>query len=298
MAAARGYAEALARYDAGAPLARATGPGASVVLADLFERAAMDAASRAELDELTEAGPPRRLRRGEAGPDRHVLCEAPPEVRAALEAALARYAADLIAPVEPGELRVLDVAREHGIGVASWPRVRFLLLVEGATEGAGDDVILEIKELPEGAQAVEAARRAWATPDADPRWARMELLGFATQVRAESAAHRTIRVRSLEKELGKPEALVELARQLGGLLARLHAVDAGAVRAIAPTLAADLEGFVAEQADAGLAYADLTEADHDTLRAALKRLGPTLGIPAAAEGDPVRQALFAGPCPR
>ncbi len=297
-ATARGYAQAMVQHAGGAPRARVTTPGASVVLADLFSRAAERGARRAELEDLTVVRTVRSLQRGEEDDESdHVLCDAPAEAWQALEPALAAYANSLPSAVAPDTLRVLDLVREHGVGIGSWPRVRFLLLVRGATADPADDLILEIKELVEGVGALSAARLAWGRPDAEPLWGEARYLGFPVQIRAETAAHRTIRVKSLTGDLGKPAALVELGRQLGALLARMHAADREATAAIARDLGTDLEGFVAEQAATGLAYADVTEADHDTFKAARKRLGDSLGLPPQQEADPLRRLLFAGPCP-
>lgn len=54
----------------------------------------------------------------------------------------------MIAPPPPSFFQIEDAARELGSGVASFPRVRVLVLVRGPTASPDDDVILpEIKEL-------------------------------------------------------------------------------------------------------------------------------------------------------
>ena len=311
-AAAEAYRDAILRAARGEPLPRVDQEMPGVILGDLFRRSLRD--EHAELATLTvtaDKGTKRRLVRGapDATDPEHVLLDLPPFARDALHDALARYAASLRSPRDPRELEVLDAARELGTGVASWPRVRVLVLVRGPTDAPEDDEILELKELADaqtavavppfvhaddvGARVLEAARGAWAREDAEPRWGVTRWLGFPCQVRRESEGQKTIRVARMVGERGTPRALGELARTLGTVVARVHTTDRRApeaglarARAIWQRLAEDPEGFADEQADVGVAYTDSVLSDHAAFVRALVALGPRLGLPVAPEDAP------------
>ena len=136
-AAARSYATTLIALSAGEAPERVVGPGVSPVVTDLFRRSARDLTARAELGALTEVVEgARRFRRGviDAEEPTQTLGELPSTVRDALPDALRRLG-------ESPSFKVLDAVREYGSGVASWPRVRLLVLVNGPTNELGDDVI-------------------------------------------------------------------------------------------------------------------------------------------------------------
>jgi uncharacterized protein (DUF2252 family) len=319
-AAAAGYASAIAALAAGAPRARLDDRGAGVVLGDVFARSARDALARRELDELTElAADRRRLRRGSIDPDdpTHVTTDLPPAAIAALPDAVERYRATLPAPPPTAFFELLDAARELGSGVASAPRVRALLLVRGPTDDPDDDVVLELKELADvtvarfeeplvafddvGARVELTTRAAWARPDAAPLWGVTTWLGLPCQVRLESAGQKTVRLRRLEEERGTPEALTELARELGALLARVHAAPLGAHAspsiAIAATIGDRAEAFADEEARVADAYAALTLEDARRFQRAVEELGPRLGfMPDPADAPrPDLAALYGAP---
>lgn len=319
-AAASAYASAIAAHARGAPPARITAGGGDPALEDLFRRAQRDADRGRELTDLTVlTGARRALLRGapDATDPENVLGELPEAARDALPALLSRYRATLLAPPPAEYFTVLDSAREYGSGVASWPRVRALVLVRGPTDGPGDDVILEVKELadsitpggpPPGvwfdtvpARLVASARALWALPDADPLWGAGEWLGLPVLVRTESEAHKTLRVDRFVAALGTPDALTSLAGRLGALVARLHAAplpDGSSVApAIASVLARDPEGFAQEQADVADRYAARVLADWERFRRVLTERGPSLGMPVDDTDAPGadQRALFGNP---
>jgi len=320
--AAVAYARAVTRYAAGATRARITAGDASAILSDLFRRAARDAGRRDELDELTTlTNGARTLKRGEVDPDdpENVLRDLPAEPRASIRAALEAYRATLIAPPPAEFFTVLDAARVMGSGVASFPRVRVLLLVQGPTSAPGDDVILELKELadsgspgwlPPGVffddvatRVMTCARAAWSRPDADPLWGTTTWLGLPVQIRTETAAAKTVRVARMTGDQGTPQALTGLARELGALVARVHAspVPEGAnvAQAIRDAIGADVSAFADEQADAATVYADLVLADWERFRQALRERGPLLGFTPDAQDAPTPavRALYGTPAP-
>ena len=319
-AAATAYADAIAAHARGAARARVTAGGGDLVLDDLFRRGQRDADRRRELSDLTVlTGARRTILRGAPDPtdSENVLAELPEPARDALPALLSRYRATLLAPPPAEYFTVLDSAREYGSGVASWPRVRALVLVRGPSDAPDDDVILEVKELadsvvpggpPPGvwfdtvpARLVASARALWAVPDADPLWGADEWLGLPVLVRTESAGHKTIRVDRLVAALGTPDALTSLARRLGALVARLHAAPLPDGTSVAPAIASvvarDPAGFAQEQADVSDRYAVQLLADWERFRRALTDRGPSLGLPLDATDAPTpdQRALFGTP---
>lgn len=318
--AARSYAEAMRALAAGAPPSRADDPGDSEILNDLFDRSIEDAAARAELTELTTLGDGgRRLVRGILDPEVpfHVLRDLPPSFLDALPQTLEAHRGTLIDPPPPDFFTVLDAARELGTGVASYPRVRALVLVRGPTAAPDDDVILELKELPDSAvishpppevhhdsvqdRILDTTRAAWAIPAAAPLWGTSEIAGFPVQIRLESAGQKTLRARRLVGERGTPEELLDLAGRLGVLLARIHAApvregDPSPAPDIAAVIGDDLDAFGAEHAKVADRAAEGVLHDFERFRIALEQLGPTLGVPfdPADAPSPDLEALFDG----
>lgn len=319
-ACARGYRDAIHELASGAPLERFTSDGGSANVADLFARSA--AGRTTTLSSLTtlDAEGHRHLLRGPLDPaDREqVLVPLAEPALEALPGLLDRARHAMSPPLAAEALAVLDAARLLGSGVASWPRVRILVLVRGASDAPADDLVLEVKELGDsGAPAVvppfrpadDAAARielarslVWAVPDADPHWVAVpSFLGMPVQVRSETDAHPTLRVRRLHDELGTVPELEALARVLGALLARVTARslagDRAPAMAIDAALARDPEGFVEDEVVVAIDEADGIEEDFESFRDALDHLGPTLGVrsdPADAP-SPDLQALFCVP---
>lgn len=318
-AAAVAYAAAVERAARGEALGRVTDARGSVILEDVLSRSRRDAARRRELAERTVLeGGTRRLLRGSVDPEdpERLALDLPAFALGALPDAIERYRRSLAAPPPPEHLQLLDAVRELGSGIASWPRVRVLLLVRGPSDDPGDDVLLELKEVidstiaglyPPGVYADDVLHRvrvaqgyAWARPDAEPLWGTTTWLGFPCQIRLESEGQKSVRVERMVGERGTPEALAALGAVLGEILARVHTSGPeglGLARALFARFGADPGGFADEQADAAVAYADLTREDHARFSAALVELGPRLGVPFDPSDAPRPDlaALFAVP---
>jgi hypothetical protein len=189
------------------------------------------------------------------------------------------------------------------------------VLVRGPTDDPGDDALLELKELAESPLAgwypplpvaadtptrIEAAlRRAWAVPDADPRWYTTSLLGLPLQVRTEATAQKNVRLSRWTGARASEAELVLLARTLGTLLARVHAHSApAALAAVTAQVTRDPDAFADEQAAFAAQHAQLVLDDFALFQAALQTLGPTLGIvpdPDAAPSATVQAFLGSAP---
>jgi uncharacterized protein (DUF2252 family) len=319
---ARAYADAAIALASGAPRARLVRDPSSPILEDLFRRSERDLLARRELVEQTEiVDGVRRLRRGVLDPTdtQNVRADLPAFALAALPTTLEEYRKTLASPPPSGFFRVLDAVRELGTGVASWARIRALVLVEGPSDDRSDDVILEVKEevdsgarewIPPGRffddpneRILLTTRRTWARPDAEPLWGTSHWVGLRVQVRAETEAHKTVRTRRWEKERGTPEALIDLGARLGALLANVHGATlpggARPIEAIAAVLRGREDAFAAEQADVAEAYAVQVERDWEHFKRALRRLGPVLGLPPSAvqPPSPDMAALLGAPPP-
>ena len=300
-AAVDGYRAAIFASAAGALPARVTDAGASPILEDLFSRSARDHAVRRELVDRTRLeGSTRKLLRGVADPEdtQNVYADLPAPPRESLQVALDRYRASLFAPPPAEHLRVIDAVREFGSGVASWPRLRVIVLVRGPTDDPSDDLMLEVKELVDSGTAgrlppfvyaddvkkrvLATSRAAWSRPDAEALWGATDWLGLACQVRAESEGQKNVRVERMIGSRGTPEAITSLGRVLGSIVARVHAGGADGIanaQAISKRILEDQEGFLDEQADAGVRLAELAIADHARFVRALHARGLRLGVP-------------------
>ncbi len=318
--AALGYAETMVALADGAAPERYDGDRGSAVFENLFERSTGDLEDREELEELTDLSPEgvRTLRRGNIDPDdpESVYLDVPEVVLDALPTTIEHYRRSLIAPPPSEHFVLLDAARELASGIASWPRVRIILLVRGPTDDPADDVVLELKELIDAGtpgwiapgvsfdtvqdRVLGSARQLWSRPDAEPLWGTSEMLGFPVQIKSEAEALKTIRVARLEDGLGTPEELTRLAALLGGLMARMHASNGAPLRsAIAARLRGDEDAFAAEQADVAVTYATQVAQDQVHLQNAIRFLGPNLGVPIRPEDtpSPELQAIYGTPPP-
>lgn len=315
-----GYASTIVALANEAEPLRITDGMGNPIADDLFDRGTGDWADKEELDELSvvdDAGV-RRLRRGGVDTDDldNVYLDLPPAVIAALPETVEAYRQTLIAPPPAEYFTILDAARELGSGVASYPRVRIILLVRGPSDAIEDDVILELKELIDsGAQGwippgvsfdsvpdriLGASRSLWFRPDAEPLWGVSELYGLPVQLKHESEGLKTFRTNRFEDGEGTPEAMIGLGALLGGLLARMHAASGADVRdAIAGKIVGQEGAFADEQADVSVAYADQVLVDWDHFKNALDRLGPLFGLPLTPSPEdqpaPEMQALYGQP---
>ena len=290
--AARAYANETLDLLGGAGLARVEAATEGLVVADLLRRGERDLADRRELRESTLLdGDARRIVRGAPDPTKpeQVLRDLPGFACAALDEALLRYRQTLLVPPPPSYFHVLDAARLLGAGVASWPRVRVLILIDGPSPMRSDDVLLELKELADSGapdlglprphdddvmqRVVRRSRAAWARPDAEPLWGTSSWLGFPVQIRRESAAQKNVRLSRLEGDRGTTHALLQLASTLGRLLARVHASRGADVAAHF----GDISTFAAAWAERATRQADGVEADAALFRAMVDA-DPLLGV--------------------
>ncbi|MBX3227259.1 MAG: DUF2252 family protein [Labilithrix sp.] len=295
-AAIAGYRDGIEAAANGAPPGRVVEGMGGPVADDLFRRSERDRDGR-ELDELTviDASGARRLRRGAIDDEdpQSVHASLPPAAIAALPDAIERWRRSLIVQPPSADTSVLDAVRVFGGGVASWPRVRVLVLLRGPTTLPDDDVLVELKEIADpaigglvppglyadslGERVVNAARASWSRLDGEPLWGFATWLGLPCQIRRESEGQKGVSVDRLAGEEGTPEALAMLGAVLGGIVARVHAPEATAIRA---AIAKDRDGFVAEQVQVGREYAALALEDHARfLRVLRRRDGLRLGIP-------------------
>lgn len=300
--AAEAYAQEMEALSKGAERKRISSGDGDPILDDVFSRADEGLADRTELVESTIlANGTRRLVRGVLDPldPTEQYLDVPPWAVADLSNALAHYRQTLINPPESGYFHLIDAVRVVGSGVASWARVRLVLLVRGPTDDPLDDVLLELKELTDSGLGGHyppfvryddvperirmTSRAAWAKPDAEPLWGTSEWLGFPVQIKRETDAHKTIRIRRMNDERGTPDALEGLARTLGRILARSHtATPKNAewiARDVAAIIARNPAEFADEQADVGERYAERVLADHALFRKLLEERGPRLGFP-------------------
>ncbi|MFT3836944.1 MAG: DUF2252 family protein [Myxococcaceae bacterium] len=284
-AAAQGYAAELERLANGGAPQRYDNDRGEVVLHDLFKRSARDLAAHAELAGLTDGH--RRFLRGVIDPadPTGVQADLPVWLRASLETLVSRFGT-----------RVLDVVHEYGSGVASWPRVRLLVLLAGPADDGSDDFIVEVKEegasaldgwyapdvaVTDAAQRVESgARRAWFRPDADPRYFTGTWQGFPVQVRTEAEANKGVKVKRFVDDRATQQAMNAIAADLGALLARIHSATGPGTAARLHAAIDDSAAFVSEQAAFGDSCSDETLADFAAFGRELTARGPLLGYPA------------------
>jgi len=303
-AAAQGYVDELGRLAAGGAPVRYDSDRGELVLADLFKRSARDLAARAELTNITELSPSgRRFLRGVVDPTDPTGIQA--DLPQTMHAAVAELVKPLGAPM-------IDVVHEYGSGVASWPRVRLLVLLKGPLGDDSDDFIVEVKEegdspfdgwYPRDVTAADAAtrvltgaRRAWFRPDADPRYFTGTWLGFPVQVRTEAEANKGVKLKRLTSDRATEAAMSQLSVDLGALLARIHAATAPGTAQRLHAAISDPAAFVEEQAVFGDSCSDGTLADFAAFQQSVRQRGPLLGFSASAA--PLRSdlaALFEAP---
>lgn len=319
-AVALGYADEILLSQTEASDADASDDGEGEVIADVLSRSERDLRERPELDERTVlAKGGRRLVRGAFDPEdpAHRYLDIPIEVAAALPGAIASYRESLAAPPPADFFAIKDVVRELGSGISSYARVRLVILVEGPTASADDDVLLELKELADAyaplaepvvvegdlaSRNAEARALAWSRPDADPLWGTSELLGLSVQLRGDFDGYKTVRIKRLAEERGTPEAIAGLGRALGSRLARIHraseALAPGTVGEIRAALGDDVETFAREQEVVAIAYAAQVIEDHRRFVDALESFGPTLGVaPEPGDGAGLLGGLYEVPAP-
>ena len=292
---------------------------ATPIIADLIGRSTRDAGSRATLAELTVLdGTERLLKRGAPDPTEptQAMVDVPAALRGGIADLVRNYQARLPVVLPPGFLHVKDVARTFGSGVSSWPRIRLLLLVEGATSSTEDDIVLEAKELgdapwppafpPLSAAATNrdrvnrSAHRAFSSTAVEPLWQTTDWMGIEWQLRRETESQKSVRVARWVGTLGTPEALMAFAKELGHRLACVHGRplldrQTNAMRVIDATIAEAPDAFVSEEVSNAIESANGLRDDLRHLRSARARLGPLLGFfPGEASSVPIDFAALVG----
>jgi uncharacterized protein (DUF2252 family) len=292
------------------------------ILSDLFRRGNRDLASRRELESLTRLdGATRVFLRGppEADDPENVLSDLPDWALREIPIAVESYRSRLATPPAAEELVVLDAVRQHGSGVASWARIRVLVLTRGPTDDPDDDLILEMKEeapsgaigsLPPGVFANDEADRirratevAWSRPDAEPLWGASSWLGIPVQFRRESDAQKGFRVARLSGPTAELPALSSFGALLGEMLARIQSSPGmGATGSFPRRLVERVGGrrseFVEAEIECALTHAGVVELDWMLFHDALRARGPLLGFepnPPVDGPDLERQALYGTP---
>jgi uncharacterized protein (DUF2252 family) len=183
--------------------------------------------------------------------------------------------------------------RRIGSGVASYPALRYYVVLEGPTPDAADDLVLELKETRDGviipgvpqreaaewsspaARVVDAQRRLHARRDSDALLDSAELGGLSVKIRDRSAYQRGLDASDLADlaagSASDRDKLLALAGHLGALLARAHgaALTSDGIpgwQAISPLLAGREPAFVDEVA--AMAADDVAQlvADHAALQ--------------------------------
>lgn len=278
--------------------------GRSQLIDDLLRRGLRDRDRRDELDELTEMiGGVQVLRRGILDPEEPTaqLQEIPDEAFAELPRTLEEYRRGLPSPPPAEHLRVIDAARQLGSGVASWPRIRVLVLVRGPSDEPGDDLVLELKELRDssavvwqlparyaddvGSRVMEGAHALWSRPETGPLWGTAHWLGWPVQIRLESEAEKTVRTGRFVDEEGTVESIRGLAEITGEILGWMHASplveelgeSADPAGSIRDAVGAEREAWITEQLMFAESYADQVARDHLLFQEALAA-DPTLGF--------------------
>jgi uncharacterized protein (DUF2252 family) len=195
------------------------------------------------------------------------------------------------------------VARRLGAGVASYASLRFYVLLSGPTAEPGDDLLLEMKEVPPmratpgratrrrpfagDAERVVAATRALQTDAGNDRFLGVARVGpQAFRIRERSGFQKGLDLDKLDERLTEGKwtvaDVVDLAHTAGRLLARGHAraYDRNGrpgLAAIRADLAGRETGFVNETQGFALDYADVVLDDAAMFHGLIVAHGPLLG---------------------
>lgn len=201
-------------------------------------------------------------------------------------------------------LRIHDIARRYGVGVASRPAFRYVVVYDHGDNGPQDDAMIQLREVVDppalytvpshpgvlfdssAHRSVAAPALLWSDPEADARMMAVSDGGMTFKVQTWSSWFQSIDHLDIEKSTsGGPEdeaALTSMAQTLGLLLAGAHTRSVTSSLAPAgPAIAADINGRAAAFIDERIrdAESDLarTLADHARFVSALERYGPLLG---------------------
>ena len=210
----------------------------------------------------------------------------------------------------PNRFRELDRARRYGVGVASFPAIRYLVLWDGGDDSDVDDHLISIREVVDppalpgrsatvpalydsnAARIEEVAWALWSQQDADIRMAGLTDGAATFKVTSWSALVQGFNHADIEEDwlLEKidDDDLESLAHRLGHGLAGAHAraptaSRQSALEVIAQDIGDQAEAFVEERvADAQTDLAR-SAADLDLFQQILEVYGPLLGMEDAVD---------------
>lgn len=301
---ALGYAQAIAATPtAGPPPAiRETSQAAGAIVTELVAEGRERYEQKEELSRYTELRDGQRvLRRSEE------LIDMPEPYRSELASWLATYRQSRHrGKGQATQFDVLDAVQRLGAGIASWPNLRFWVLVRGdeppnATASDGQEWLLEFKEqrdppqpivwlgrgpLGTNAQRVVAGTRCLlSSPSSEPDLGYVVAGSVSLQVRRVLRGRRDLDVLRLAERLKSgrygTDAVHALATTIGGLLASGHA-RCGDADAIAQALggsaaAPQFVDFVTDNQQAVQDDLRRLLRDLQRFRLAREQLGPLLG---------------------
>jgi len=213
----------------------------------------------------------------------------------------------------PEDFRELDRARRYGVGVASFPAIRYVVIWDHGDAGPGDDHLLSVREVIDppsppargptvpvlfdsnAARIEEVAWMLWSRPDVDARMAGLADGATTFKVTTWSSwvagfDHDDIADAWAAGDVDEA-ALAGFAATVGDILAASHArgltaegAPAGAV--IAADLAGRTDALVAELLDDAATDLERSTADHTLFEDALDAYGPLLGAETLATDLP------------
>lgn len=308
---AAAYADEITRRARGEPGWDAGAEDDAILLAGLREDAREEGAAGAELDEYTAVVPDerglgvRRLALDVAlGAEGEGLLAPSPRAEDQLRRLLGTWSAG-----RPDDLRVLEVARLYGKGVASLPAQRYLVLWDRGDDGLADDRLAAFREVvdPPSVDGVVAGLGSVYADNADrivrvstTFWSRADADARLDGVRDGAEAFKSYTVTGWNRTFDHadvarlvalggagPADLEALGALVGRALASAHARGTTLDGAPSlPVLAADLaagggpEVFVAERGADAIADLAALHVDHGLFLALLQRDGPLLGAEA------------------
>lgn len=301
---ARSYARTISSIAAGAapPPIRENDPRAGKIVSDLIADGRQRYDQREEISRYTELRDGQRvLRRSDE------LIDLPERYRDELRSWIASYRQSRHqGPGQPAQFEVLDAVQRLGMGVASWPNLRFWVLVRGdepaaAASSSGMEWLLEFKEERDppqpiawlgrgplgsnGERVFAGTRCLLASRSSEPDLGYVVTGSVSLLVRRVLRGRRDLDVPKLAENLKSgrygADDVAALATTIGELMASGHARCGDAV-AIAHALgdgatAPQFSAFVADSLQAVADDVRRLRRDLQRFREARERLGPLLG---------------------
>lgn len=233
------------------------------------------------------------------------LMDVTPEEKVQLLHDFRTYPASLWGADWERDLPVMDIARRYGAGVSSMPLYRFYVLLDGASLGEGEDVILEFKEARDpfllanvpssplrafrqnAERVVESQRRLQCEPGLDG-W-----LGYTQgenghRVRHVSAGQVGVDVNAMREAylegIMHSDEVQAFVADLARVLARAHArgntiSGASSLAAILGSISDNPDGLIAETTAFALRYGMRTFSDFEIYQKLVEAHGYDLGFP-------------------